>query len=144
MEQYIPYSFICDLFSRNLETYLQLYIYRTSTHNCYFIDAVFVSTAIYIWYTYLHFISLSFQSSEIYNRTSTYGFHFADAGFSTAIYILINAPPQNRQKQLSFYRFFYICFCTDQCTTTEPVHIVVFFRNLIKSNLNQIAFTISD
>ena len=24
MEQYIPYSLICDLFSRNLETYLQI------------------------------------------------------------------------------------------------------------------------
>ena len=24
MEQYIPYSLLCDLFSRNLETYLQI------------------------------------------------------------------------------------------------------------------------
>ena len=27
MEQYIPYSLICGLFNRNLDTYLHLYIY---------------------------------------------------------------------------------------------------------------------
>ena len=27
MEQYIPYSLSCDLFSRNIETYLYIYIY---------------------------------------------------------------------------------------------------------------------
>ena len=28
MEQYIPYSLLCDLFNRNLETYLHLYATR--------------------------------------------------------------------------------------------------------------------
>ena len=30
MEQYIPYSLICDLFSRNLETYLHSYIRKVT------------------------------------------------------------------------------------------------------------------